>query len=461
MRNTIILLLTVLLCRTAAASVVPSSTDADSLLRIPLPENTFDISINDSLPLVYIQSEKINPIWGTNAIMSVYSLTTGEKQWERKFHNGLNRLLPFSEGVIFSDTKHLELLDNHTGKKKYSVKGRLATIAGGDSIMIMYQGKKNDNLVRIEPSSGKIIWKTKIGNNYGIPWTPLLALSDSVAIYMGDHIWRVDTATGDVREYKLRRQRLDKATNALSIGLGVLSAVAFGAVPLYTPTYFEGLGSEVVTDGSGRMYVADQDAVACIDTDLNEVWRTPLPKGLASNSELFIRNDTLDMLNTAIGFSGIRTRNTGKRFFASFSIKDGSQISLRCLPETFDKDIFGENINFVPGYFFVYDKMTSEYKRAGHRGDAHAVAGQNGYIHMIDSELNILETYSPETIFLYEGRDGDNIILKSMLTDVYSPLIAVGPDHKIVDILTPTEPLLHGNQGRAYTIEDGTLVEAQ
>lgn len=451
MKHTLAILLATLLSLSAAAA--PS----DSLPAIPLPEKTFDVCLNDSLPIAYIQSEIDDPLLGFNAVMRVFTLSTGVKLWEKKYNTAVGRLIPLPNGVLSCDHKRMQLLDHFSGKKKFSAKGRLAATAGGGSLLIAYRGGKNDNLVGVDATTGKDLWKTKIEKNYGKPWKRLRQLSDSVAIYMGGNLWRVNTNDGTVREYRLRRQRLDKASNALTIGLSVLSAAAFGGVMPYTPTYFDGLGSDVVTDSLGRMYVADHEAVACIDTDLNEVWRTPLPKGLASQSELFIRNDTLDMLNTAVAFSGYRTRNSGKQFFASFGLNDGDQISLRCLPDKFDKSIFGETLSFMPGYFFVYDKSTSEYRLAGHRGDAHAVAGHNGYIHLIDANLNILETYAPETVFLYAGQDGDNILLESTSTDLDAPLIAVGPDRKIVDILPAPEEHFHGNSGRTYAVRDGAL----
>lgn len=434
MRKTLTLLLLVLLAHIATAADIPSQSYSASELSIPLPENTFHIEINDSLPLVYFQSEIDDPLFGFNAVLSVHSLSTGKKLWEKKFNTALGRPQLLSNGVLLCDAKNMKLLDNHTGKKKYAAKGRLASVVDKNRSLIAYRGEKNDKLIGIEAATGKELWKTKIGKNFGEPWSQLRQLSDSVTIYMGGNLWRLNTSDGSVREYRLRRQISDKKTNALMIGLGVLTGALTG-VFMYGPTYFEGLGSEVATDSLGRMYVADRDAVACIDTDLNEVWRTPLPKGLASQSNLFIRNDTLDMLNTSVAFSGYRTRNSGKRFFASFGLHDGMQISLKCLPEDFDKNVFGETISFLPDKFFVYNKATAEYRPVPHRGDAYPVVGQNGDILMINANLNILATYPKETVFFYAGRDSDNIHLESTSTDLDAPVISIGPDLKIVDIL--------------------------
>ena len=72
-------------------------------------------------------------------------------------------------------------------------------------------------------------------------------------------------------------------------------------------------------------YFADHKELRCFDADLNVKWHTPLPPKQASHSNLFVRGDTLWMINSGLGSLGTSQKNIGYPFVAAFSARTGEQ----------------------------------------------------------------------------------------------------------------------------------------
>lgn len=378
-----------------------------------IPEGTRDIISSDTLSYAVFIIDKFNVLNPEKLKASVYSLETEKELWSTWFNPRTQYLSMGDAGLFLSDwaNKKTKLFDYTNGKVIRKFKATPTIVDENRDFLIGYQGKGNDKLIGYRISSGEQLWRTNIEKNYG-EWWSLVKQVDSVTnIVHGGHIWKLNLLTGELHEYKLRSRIFDKKTNAINIGLSVLTTLA-GMPVGYNSSYFKDLGSKVLLDNDDRMYVADRDGVMCLDNDLNEIWRYCLPEGSGSRSELYLRGDTLDMLNAGTGtnFRGDIVK-VGKPFFASFDKNTGRNINILKLVEEFDKERYGDFLYFVSNPIYRYYECGNKYEFIPHKGDCYPVKCMNGELVFIDNELNILETLPEETVFYGINDSQDEKIL--------------------------------------------------
>ena len=79
----------------------------------------------------------------------------------------------------------------------------------------------------------------------------------------------------------------------------------------------------------GRNYYADRNTIRCFDDDMNELWNTPL-QVKSTRSDVFLRGDTVYMINLAMGMYGSRGMSPREHpYVAAFSATDGHQLFLK------------------------------------------------------------------------------------------------------------------------------------
>lgn len=399
-------------------------------LGMEIPKGTYDIIYADSLPYAVFLQKNINLLSPGTWKASLYSLETEKELWSIRFKIGVEHFKTIDSGILVFDdsSKKTKLYDYQSGKilNKYKVLPTL--IDEKADLIIGYQGKGNDKLLGYRISTGEQLWKTKIEKNYGDQWRLIKRLDSITEIVHGDHLWKLNLLTGDRQEYKLRRRIFDKKTNALNVGVTVLS-VGLGVPVNYNASYFEDLGSDVLLDGEDRMYVADRDAVTCLDNDLNEIWSYSLPEGIGSQSVLYVRGDTLDMLNSGIGtnFRGEKAK-VGKPFFASFDKTTGRNINILRLPDEFDTERYGKLLYFVTNPIYRFDKDKEIYSLVPHRGDCYPVWCENGDLVYIDYELNVLDTLPSGEAFFGVGETFDGEVTVGWKDGKFPYHLVVSPD---------------------------------
>ena len=195
--------------------------------------------------------------------------------------------------------------------------------------------------------TGEEIWQTKkiLNVNYGLTYCqPIDEVSDYVV--SGDLI-RVNWETGDLKKLDCKTCITNKKSVLTTALIGVAAGVAGGMIgapmvyiPVYTPTYnnyrsfyympsslrIAGLNSDVIQN-SGKNYFADRNSLHCFDNDMNETWNVELPEK-GTRSELFLKGDTICMVNLALGIYGNSgTKAMEKPYVATFSANDGKLFS--------------------------------------------------------------------------------------------------------------------------------------
>ena len=190
--------------------------------------------------------------------------------------------------------------------------------------------------------NGQPAWVTSIEHEGGI--SNIYPVDDDHVIVVADELVKLNLKTGQKESFKIKNFVVDGKRTAL----GILAGVAMAASPLLTGYVIipipmgnsEGSGmlyrvcgdGATVTDLSSNLllennlyYFADHKELRCFDADLNVMWHTPLPSKQASHSNLFVRGDTLWMINSGLGSLGTSQKNIGYPFVAAFSARTGEQ----------------------------------------------------------------------------------------------------------------------------------------
>lgn len=422
---------------------------------IEIPETCYDMIIPDTLPYVmFLATEPKGLLKVQTEVIKTYSLETGEPLSSLNYNRQYCRMTPCPQGILLCCGKDTRLYDYQTGKtiRKFKIIPALSF----DDMIIGYKGEKHDKLAAYNISTGKELWKTKIEKNYGEEWSFVQAPDSNSVICIGDHLWRLDFRTGERKEYKLKRRILDKKTNAGMAGLAVISGLLSGMV-MYSPAYYSGLGSDVVVDSVGNMYVADRDAVACIDPNLDEIWRYQLPEATGSRSYLYLRGDTLDMLNTGNAWTGNRVRKTGKPFFASFDRHTGRNINILRLPEEWDEDTFGKNLDFVTEDTYIYDYTNDSFRHLHHTGERYPIALCDHDFMLVDSNLSG-ERIPFDSVFFKDGVTDEGTVLVRMSNDGIPEYVVIDAEGKMTDGWSGHTVSTFNSGKRSFTIRGNKLI---
>ena len=233
--------------------------------------------------------------------------------------------------------------------------------------------------------TGEEIWQTKkiLNVNYGLTYCqPIDEVSDYVV--SGDLI-RVNWETGDLKKLDCKTCITNKKSVLTTALIGVAAGVAGGMIgapmmyiPVYTPTYnnyrsfyympsslrIAGLNSDVIQN-SGKNYFADRNSLHCFDNDMNETWNVELPEK-GTRSELFLKGDTICMVNLALGIYGNSgTKAMEKPYVATFSANDGKLFSYQPIEMEKQNVIscisFGDQLRLLfPNREAIYNTTTNK-----------------------------------------------------------------------------------------------------
>ena len=233
--------------------------------------------------------------------------------------------------------------------------------------------------------TGEEVWQTKkiLNVNYGLTYCqPIDEVSDYVV--SGDLI-RVNWETGDLKKLDCKTCITNKKSVLTTALIGVAAGVAGGMIgapmmyiPVYTPTYnnyrsfyympsslrIAGLNSDVIQN-SGKNYFADRNSLHCFDNDMNETWNVELPEK-GTRSELFLKGDTICMVNLALGIYGNSgTKAMEKPYVATFSANDGKLFSYQPIEMEKQNVIscisFGDQLRLLfPNREAIYNTTTNK-----------------------------------------------------------------------------------------------------
>lgn len=197
-------------------------------------------------------------------------------------------------------------------------------------------------------TTGEEIWSKKLINDDGITYNqPIDSVSDYVVT---GNLKRVNWLTGDIQELESKTSIANKKSILLQALVGVAGGIAGGLLTGYAPiilpnastpssvvTYdrsififpsddkIGGLTSNICQE-SGKNYYADRNSIRCFSNDMTDIWKTELPEK-GTRSQVFLKGDTLCMINLALGIYGGGAKPRETPYIALFSATDGKQFA--------------------------------------------------------------------------------------------------------------------------------------
>lgn len=445
----------------------PISVKAEMTDSIKIPEKTVGIEISDNGKYVIFKSDDAN-FWNGKIPMSLASLETGETLWKGNWFPMRDVMFFTDYGLLVDNLKEIKLLDKESGKELRKIKASYAWHDDKGDILLGYT--KGDKLAGFRMSTGEMLWETKMENKDNAIWEIVEWEDPSTLVYLSNVIGKVNINTGEHWSHPLKRSNSNTLSNGVKIGLTVLGGLAGGAIggaivggiigstggDISAPTRYDMFGSQVLSDGVGKYYVADRDFLMCLDKNLEEVWKVSLPKKSGSVSRIFLRGDSIDLLNEGVRMIEGDLLSEGKPFWVTYNINDGATISLSKLPEEWDWSLGSEHLSFVPDYAYRFDEESGLFSKLIHKPDVYPVISKRkSKVYEIDKDICMVDSCELDNFYLPYRGDGNGIILRRLRGDAdYVKADSTGKpvekwDRKI-DQLIPTK------QGR-FIVKKGYL----
>lgn len=396
---------------------------------IKMPENTVGIDISDDGKYVMFKSDNAN-FWNGKIPMSLASLETGETLWKGNWFPMRDVMVFTDYGILVDNLKEIKLLDKESGKELHKIKASYAWHDDDADVILGYT--KGDKLACFRMSTGELLWETKMANKDNAIWEIVRKEDPSTIIYLSNVIGKVNLITGEQWSHPLKRNKSDNLGNGAKISLLVLGGLAGGAIggaivggiigstggDIVAPSRYDMFGSQVLVDKVGKYYVADKDFLMCLDGNMDEVWKVSLPKKSGSVSRIFLRGDSLDILNEGVRMIEGELLSEGKPFWATYRAADGENISMSKLPEEWDRALGREYLSFVPDYAYRFDEQTGRFCKISHRPDVYPVMSKRkSKVYEIDKDICAVDSCELDRFYLPYKQDGDGIILRRLRGD--------------------------------------------
>lgn len=197
-------------------------------------------------------------------------------------------------------------------------------------------------------TTGEEMWSKKLISDDGITYNlPIDSVSDYIVT---GNLKRVNWQTGDIQELESKTSIANKKSILQQALVGVAGGIAGGLLTGYAPiilpnastptsvvTYdrsififpsddkIGGLTSNICQE-SGKNYYADRNSIRCFSNDMTDIWKTELPEK-GTRSQVFLKGDTLCMINLALGIYGGGAKPRETPYIALFSATDGKQFA--------------------------------------------------------------------------------------------------------------------------------------
>lgn len=411
----------------------------------PQRVETFSLSDRgDYLCISFRETTKSGKYLKSKGEIGFYDLINKQLLWKQPINFGRSQITCLAEGVLMSgiDNK-VSLLSRETGEKRWEAD--LFPIYTDDSLGLVlgYNFAASNKLRAVGLKFGNDLWEKKVPHNYG--WSHVLDLDQNKRLIVADELHKLDFMTGEMLTYEGKPGSFDTKSALLkglaSVAAGAVGGMAGGGgyyysyIPVGSNT-ITGLTSNILSQDS-LYYWADREHISCLDTMLNVVWKTEFPNLKASRSQLFVQDSKLFMLNYGYGLrEGVSLKKYGRPFIACYDLQNGKELffnrlslkkdmiedALRtddALYMLFDdgmayQELTDSVVNVVPWDTKQYGKLKGILSRTLYVANSDTTAFQQlifdgehclvytdlGVIYEVNKNLNIRNTYQPESIYI-------------------------------------------------------------
>lgn len=397
------------------ATLANETNYADSIW---ISDDTGRIILADRKPFLMLMKKDIN-IWNGKLSFDIVSLKTGVRLWTHSFTPNDESVFMTDHGLLHAGN-NIVIYDYESGKKLSKIKIDYAWHDDKKDVVVGYNGNK---LAAYKMSTAEKLWETEMKIKGKGAWSSSKFLDEDNLIFVSKNMaGKVNIPTGECCYYPLKREIHDNKGNALKLGLSLMAGVASVAtgsvaVPIYSFSKFKDLGSDIIHDGNGKYYVADRNALICVDEEFNELWRTPFPNKMGSSSRIYLRDGAIDLLNIGTGNVDGHFTNVGKPFWASYNANSGENINFSVFPDKWNESELGNHINFAPDSLYYYSDSLQKFVAMDHHHDSYPVitADLNNII-MIGNDFNFNDSLRSEDMFKSYIKLDDGMILRRWLS---------------------------------------------
>lgn len=411
---------------------------------------TFSLSDNGEKLCISFR-EKDGKYLKNKGAIAFYDVKENKMLWAQAMNfSKTNVAYCISEGVLTYSGNKISLLNKETGQKQWETTLFPIHIDDSLGIMLGYVSHTASKLRAINLKTGEEIWKQKVTHQYG--WNQILELEEGNRLIVADELHKLNFTTGEMLTYNGKPGAYDTKAALLqglaAVAVGVAGSAMSGggyyysAIPVANNT-ITGLNSNILNCDS-LYYWADKEHIVCLDTNLNEIWKTEFPDTKGSQSKLFMQNEKLFMINYGYGFrqGGSSRKKYGHPFIACYDPQNGKEIFLNRLSvkkdmvesalltgnalylifddgvayqeltdsivniTPWDTKEYGKLQELLPGGFFAANQDKTVFRPLIVDEEHCLVYSDKGTVYEISRDLSIDNTYKPEQIY------GINIELK-------------------------------------------------
>jgi len=300
--------------------------------RYDFPENIFKWGVDDSTKMMSIQ------LRGTlengsdlkdSGFVALVDLSTREMRWKQEVDFRNSTIEQYDKLLMKTDGDVCSTLNNATGENKWLAKYILCYINPhlqiGAGYMSSRDGNGINNIVGIDLRTGELLWKRKIDKDYTL--NEFIPLNDSVLLFSANGLHLVQLKTGIGWDYTTRTGKKDYsgsiATNVFNLTFSILLGNDFEITTGHD--LISGVVSNTLTDSTG-IYIADNQSIAKVNRQGNEIWHKKLPKNKVSRSSLIFKDSLIVMVNDGFALLNSELVKYGVPFIAAFDKNTGKQV---------------------------------------------------------------------------------------------------------------------------------------
>lgn len=266
----------------------------------------------------------------------MYDLANDKVKWSKNINYSANNLRQYNS-TIFITKKYDICLDAETGEDKWDVENGMHYVDIQNNVAVGYFAGGGSNLLQgIDLGTGKILWERIVNREYG--WNSFRYLNDNIVLFTAAGLHAVSLRNGTGWSYDAVTGKKDYTVSIIASVLGSIAGTLLSAaMDFYNGAYlvFAGgynllgeLVSNTLVDGE-HIYLSDSETIGCVGFNGQVKWRHKLPKKIASKATIFLRDDSLFMINLGYGIKGRMVKSYGTPFIASFDKNTGEKFFLR------------------------------------------------------------------------------------------------------------------------------------
>lgn len=293
--------------------------------------DTYIDTVNNYLTVKLRSKSKSGKSFKNKGDFILIDLDDTKIKWSKRISyqmGGIRQFNSFLVQIIAGDSYSINY---ENGEKQWLIKNAFYHIEPYRMIGLGYKlnslNGNSDMLEGIDLTDGHKMWRREINREYS--WNDVLHLNDSTLLIAAAGLHTVNLNNGKGWDYNTKTGAKDYtgtiAANAAGLALGALT----GTFVFTTggQNTVSDVVSNVLVDSTG-IYFASKETIACLDYNGQEIWATPLPKDLASESTIFRSDSIIYMINKGYASMGYRRIDFGAAFIAAFNANTGEQIYL-------------------------------------------------------------------------------------------------------------------------------------